>query len=325
MLRRVQMVQYFLPPEPQGGAELEAVAIADWLRTRGVESEVIGVAPALQHPSIQGATPLRPVGWNSVFDAALSGRAEDYSGVRGVLQIVRYDGYLLALHRFLRSSSRPGDVVVFPFLSPVSAVGCRACEGLCPTVTEWAGEFELHEPFFRSRAVRPLGSYLRSWALRSCHFASHFEKGLDELDQLGIPKERQSFMPIGVDAAKFCPTRDRASARAKMRISSREFVVAYVARLRPEKGHRCALDALTHALQLGVPARLLIVGDGPLRESLGNAVAALALEEHVTFCGSVADVREYLWAADIAMLLSSTEGPSRAVAEAMSCGLPVFQ
>src|SRR5450756_1861451 len=121
MLRRVQMVQYFLPPEPQGGAELEAVAIADWLRTRGVESEVIGVAPALQHPSIQGATPLRPVGWNSVFDAALSGRAEDYSGVRGVLQIVRYDGYLLALHRFLRSSSRPGDVVVFPFLSPVSA------------------------------------------------------------------------------------------------------------------------------------------------------------------------------------------------------------
>ena len=323
MLGRVRMVQYFLPPEPQGGAETEAGGFSAWLRAQGVVSEVIGVAPTLQRPSVQGTRPVRPVGWNGRFDATMGERVEDYSNHRGILQAARLDGYLVALHRLLRSTSRPGDIVVFPFISPVSGVGCHACAGLCPTVTEWAGELRFHEPLFKVAAIRPIGRHLRSWALRSNYFVSHFNKGLDELHTLGIERAQTSFVPLGIDCSLFSPAENVASARRKIGVSATEFVIAYVARLRPGKGHIHAFEAVAHALERGVSARLLVVGDGELRESLTEAVKAMHLEEYVTFCGLSDDVREYLWAADIAMLLSSSEGPSRAVAEALACGVPV--
>ena len=324
MLKRVRMVQFFFPPEGVGGAETQAIALAGRMRDQGVESEVIGVAPIRRSPSTDVAVPLRPFGWNGVFDAQLDGRAGDYSGFRRFAHHARYGGYLIALHRFLHATARPDDVVVFSFLSPMSGVGCHACEGLCPTVTEWAGELRFHDPSFTAPAIRPFGSRIRSWALRSYHFVSRFEKGLEELDRLGYPQERRSFLPLGVDTEGFSPAIDKAEARAQIGVPEDDFVIVYVAGLRPKKEHACALSAVAKAVRRGVPAQLLIVGDGECRDSLRRAVAEMSLGERVTFCGAVDDVARYLRASDVGMLLSSTEGPSLAVAEAMACGLPVI-
>jgi glycosyltransferase involved in cell wall biosynthesis len=324
VLKRVRMVQFFFPPEGRGGAEAQAIALGTHMRDQGVEIEIIGAAPIRQTPSTDLAVPLRPLGWNRVFDSQLEGRIDDYSGLRRVAQLVRYDGYLLALHRFLRATSKPGDVVVFTFLSPMSGVGCHACEGLCPTVTEWAGELAYHEPSFKTPAIRPFGSRIRGWALRSSHFVSRFEKGLAELEALGYSEERRSYLPLGVDTARFSPAEDRAAVREKLGLPVGDFVISYVARLRPKKEHASALAAVGEAVTLGVPAQLLVIGDGPLRDSLRQTVEEMGLRKHVTFCGAVEDVPSYLRASDIGMLLSSTEGPSLAVAEAMACGLPVI-
>lgn len=324
MLKRVRMVQLFFPPEAGGGAENQAIALATIMHEQGLEAEVIGVSPISQRPSTDLAVPLRPVGWNRAFNRSLEGRVIDYSGIRRVSQYVRYNGYLLALHRFLKSTSRPGDVVVFTFFSPFSGVGSHACAGLCPTVTEWAGELEYHEPAFRMGTLWPLGGRIRSWAMQPDQFVSHFGGGLEELAALGIPQDRLSFLPNGIDTDRFHPVADVAAARAKLGIPAEEFVIAYVAYLRPKKGHGTALEAVAGARDKGVPVRLLVVGDGEQRDVLGRRVREMGLEQHVTFCGKVADVREFLWAADIAMLLSESEGAPGSVTEAMSCGLPVI-
>src|SRR5262249_56746103 len=69
--------------------------------------------------------------------------------------------------------------------------------------------------------------------------------------------------------------------------------------------------------------QLVIVGDGPLRESLAGQARTLGVEDSVRFEGTVADVRPVLAAMDVFVLPSRAEGMSNALLEAMAAGRPV--
>jgi glycosyltransferase involved in cell wall biosynthesis len=71
-------------------------------------------------------------------------------------------------------------------------------------------------------------------------------------------------------------------------------------------------------------AQLVIVGDGPEREAVGEIARELRVGDSVEFCGFQEDVRAYYQAADIFVLPSRTEGFSNALREAMACALPVI-
>lgn len=71
-------------------------------------------------------------------------------------------------------------------------------------------------------------------------------------------------------------------------------------------------------------AKLLIVGDGYLKESLEQEARNLHIEEKVIFAGSQKDMPSLYKAMDIFVLPSLTEGMSLVLLEAMSMGLPVI-
>jgi L-malate glycosyltransferase len=99
--------------------------------------------------------------------------------------------------------------------------------------------------------------------------------------------------------------------------------IATVGRLIEAKNHHTLVDALDD-VRRSVPAvELLIVGDGPRRESLERLVAARRLGEHVRFTGTVAreEVYRILDASDVFALPSRSEGFCVALVEAMACGL----
>jgi colanic acid/amylovoran biosynthesis glycosyltransferase len=106
--------------------------------------------------------------------------------------------------------------------------------------------------------------------------------------------------------------------------------IACVARLLPYKGHAVLLRALVDAPPPLAGARLELVGDGPLRESLEGEVAALGLSDRVRFHGSVAEpaVAAVLAETDVFALPSviapdgDMEGIPNALIEAMAAGLP---
>jgi glycosyltransferase involved in cell wall biosynthesis len=99
-----------------------------------------------------------------------------------------------------------------------------------------------------------------------------------------------------------------------------------VARLSEEKGHLVLLEALRNLLATGVGARLVLVGDGPLRETLEKRTAELGLEEAVRFTGLVGadEVRRQLLAARALVLGSLIEGLPVSIMEALALGRPVI-
>ncbi len=124
---------------------------------------------------------------------------------------------------------------------------------------------------------------------------------------------RLACFPNGVDVERFSP---RAGAR---RTGARRTVI-YAGRLEQEKNLARLIDALASIREPA--ARLVLLGDGSLREALERRARAAGLE--VEFRGVVphSELPRHFHEADCFALPSLTEGHPKALIEAMACGLP---
>ena len=71
-------------------------------------------------------------------------------------------------------------------------------------------------------------------------------------------------------------------------------------------------------------ARLVLIGDGPLRDELQALARSLGVESSVVFAGLRSNVSELLAGLDVFALPSFTEGVSIALLEAGASGLPAL-
>ncbi|MGQ9667117.1 MAG: glycosyltransferase family 4 protein [Anaerolineae bacterium] len=144
-----------------------------------------------------------------------------------------------------------------------------------------------------------------------------------------VPPARARFLGNGIDLDTFDITRwDRPWERQFLRqtfFGDGDYIVALmVAFMIERKGHIYLLKALE---LLGAEAgalRLLLVGDGPLEDSLRKFVRDAGLESRVTFAGYREDIPRLLAGADIYVLASLSEGMPRSILEAMAMELPVI-
>jgi glycosyltransferase involved in cell wall biosynthesis len=117
---------------------------------------------------------------------------------------------------------------------------------------------------------------------------------------------------------------DRPALRRALGYADDDLVVAMAAVLRAEKNHVQMVDAIAMLRRRGVPARALMIGDGPLRGAVEARARAAGVAEHVLITGLQQDVRPLLAAADVAALCSTAvETFSLAALEAMALGRPV--
>lgn len=137
---------------------------------------------------------------------------------------------------------------------------------------------------------------------------------------LGVPEDRMELVPRGVDLARFSPAARTADAFARIAPGDGP-IVLYVGRLSREKGLDRVLAGFAGALREVPNARLVIVGDGPLREELERTrPAGCTLAGEVTGPALAA-----LYAsADVFMFLSETETFGNVVVEAQASGLPAI-
>jgi len=93
-------------------------------------------------------------------------------------------------------------------------------------------------------------------------------------------------------------------------------------RLAAVKDHRTLIEAFA-LLRRERPAKLAILGDGPMRADLLALVAERGLTGDVILPGFVPDIRQNLAAADLFVLTSTSEGFGNVIVEAMAAGVPV--
>lgn len=100
-------------------------------------------------------------------------------------------------------------------------------------------------------------------------------------------------------------------------------LVGMVARLQPVKGHRFFIEAAASVLRSQPDARIVLVGDGPLRSEIESQAAGLGIADRVHLLGDRIDVTQLVPAFDLLVLASLHEGLPNAVMEAMAAGVPV--
>ncbi len=133
-----------------------------------------------------------------------------------------------------------------------------------------------------------------------------------------------TWIPNGVDTDRFSVLAQtiRSQMRAEHSASDNDFIFGIVASLSQVKRHCDLLDAFAIVHRQRKDTKLWLIGDGPLRHELENQAQQLGITDSITFFGSQPEVEKLLPLLDASLLVSSTEGMSNAVLEAMASGLP---
>lgn len=100
-------------------------------------------------------------------------------------------------------------------------------------------------------------------------------------------------------------------------------VVLNVAALVPHKGQRYLVDAFASVVRAVPDARLVILGQGELHESLVKQIHNLGLDRHVLLPGFRTDVLSLMKTADIFVMSSTMEGLGTSLLDAMGCARPI--
>lgn len=146
-----------------------------------------------------------------------------------------------------------------------------------------------------------------------------------QIEKGRVPSDSVVILPNGIDFSRFFPPSgsERAAARKHFGLGPEDLMIVSIANLRPIKDLRTLISAARIVLQSIPGARFVLVGEGPLRRDLENQAEALGLKSRIVFAGGQSDTRQYLSAADIAVLTSQSEGSSNSLLEYMAMGLPV--
>jgi glycosyltransferase involved in cell wall biosynthesis len=129
----------------------------------------------------------------------------------------------------------------------------------------------------------------------------------------------------GIEMDRFHPVsaQEKNRLKAKWGLQESHAVIGMVSKLWEGKGHAFLIRAFKDILKEKPQARLVIVGEGYLMESLKALVSQMALSEAVIFTGFLEDVPQIIATFDVAVLPSDFEGMGRVLLEAMAMEKPV--
>lgn len=114
---------------------------------------------------------------------------------------------------------------------------------------------------------------------------------------------------------------NREEVRNKLKIGPDTVVLGHVGKFVSAKNHTFILDIFREFLKRNPNSKLLLIGDGNLRNEIENEIAEFNLSDTVILVGMINDTQNYYSAMDIFILPSKHEGLSLALLEAQANGL----
>jgi glycosyltransferase involved in cell wall biosynthesis len=193
----------------------------------------------------------------------------------------------------------------------------RAC-GIVPLATAhgWTGHSARERLFYYPCDKRILARYPRVIAVST--------DIKNELIAAGAGPARVTTVLNGIDPRQFQRDRARgADARRALGLTPADLVIGAVGRLEPQKRFDVLIDAFAELHHRHPLLKLVIAGDGSLRDALDAQRHRLGLLESCLLTGHVTDVRPLHEAFDLFVQSSDYEGTPNAVLEAMALETPL--
>jgi len=301
---RIALVTETYPPEVNGVA-LTVARMAEGLRRRGHELQLIRPRQAADAEVRRASVPLREV---QLRGAPLPCYPQLRMGLPAGRRL-----------RALCRSRRP-DLVHIATEGPLGWSALHAARELdLPVTSDFRTNFQAYSGHYRLGWLRSLiEAYLRHFHNRSACTMVPTETLRSELQALGF--ERTVVVARGVDTQLFDPACRSSSLRQQWGLAGDERAVLYVGRLAAEKNLELLLQAHDAMRQLDPMWRLVLVGDGPLRDNLQQRCP------DAVFAGQRlgADLAAHYASADLFVFPSQTETFGNVTPEAMASGLPVL-
>ena len=306
---RLSVVTETWPPELNGVAiTLNRLVIA--LLDRGHEIELI--------------RPKQPGGEASVGSTQDRPRLSYHEMLLRSLPIPRYPGLRIGLpckgaligHWSLH---RP-DLVHIATEGPLGWSALRAATQLrIPVTSDFRTNFHRYSSHYGLGVFRkPIMAYLRKFHNRAAKTFVPTQRLGQELGASGF--RHLEVIGRGVDTTLFAPVHRDEHLRLSWGVTPEQVLVAYVGRLAAEKNLDLLMRSFDAIRQRCSDARLLIVGDGPMRASLQQRCP------EAIFAGSRRgnDLAAHYASADMFLFPSLTDTFGNVVTEAMASGLPVL-
>lgn len=245
----------------------------------------------------------------------------DPSPLRDLVSLVR----IAVLLRRLRP-----DVLVYatPKASLLGAVGGSIARVRTRTYEQWGLRLETATGL----SSRILTAFEKLTARLSTHIVANSPSLAARIRELGLNGGKPVYVlgegsSHGVDVEHFSPARghgriDTETERFLLEESAR-LTVGFVGRLHPDKGIDTLLEALLICADNHVPIRVVLVGsdEGAL---LSHQLEELRGRVAVRTVGATSDVRPYMQAMDVLVLMSKREGFPNVVLEAASLRTPAI-
>jgi glycosyltransferase involved in cell wall biosynthesis len=188
-----------------------------------------------------------------------------------------------------------------------------------PVVISGRRNLDPHESFGRAGrfvdglAIRMTDAVVANSAAAAAYAISH-----ERLDPAKVRIIRN-----GVELIAPMASAARVASRLELGAAADELVVGCVANYLPVKGHDLLIDAFSRVADAAPGARLVLVGEGPMRAAMEGQIRTLGLDGRVRLFGSVADPTGMLGAFDVVVQASRSEGLPNALLEAAAAGRPI--
>ncbi|HET7583604.1 MAG TPA: glycosyltransferase family 4 protein [Gemmatimonadaceae bacterium] len=294
------------PPQRGGGRTAPRVVVhVDTERGwRGGERQVLLLAQALARRGVRSLVAARP-------DEPLALRAAA-CGIEVIPCAPAFEGDPAAAMGLRRALRRVHADLVHAHTGHAVMLGALAT---------WRTGMPLVVTRRVSRALR--GGPVTTWKYGRAAMTIAISRAVaDTLHRAGVPAQRVTVVPSGIDLTVLPAPADASTVRA-CGVPPGAALVVMVAALTAEKDHATALASLPAVRERVPSVHLLIVGGGPLRTELERVARTLHVAEHVTFTGHRDDAGSLLAAARVVALTSRSEGLGSTLLEAMALGVPV--
>lgn len=135
------------------------------------------------------------------------------------------------------------------------------------------------------------------------------------IQEYGMQSDLVATVNNGIDIQKFAPEASKMDG---------DITFINVGTLYYIKNHKYLIECFYAVHKVNPKTKLIIVGDGELREELEDLVGEYKLEKAVALVGNQNEVAPYLKRSDIYVSSSLVEGLPLSILEGMACGLPVI-